>query len=353
MLFEFDTVSVGPAFVFTQNTPWTRIGTRNEGIKHTQEYKPGINYSKDTVFIVNDIILSRTEIATTVNRLINDGYKVIVDSIWEAYPFHLNYIQEDLRNYVLTICSGSKNLDDEKVVFAPNFFWAREYVSSITNKLLNYTPKRINDKKFLMAIKRIRPHRDYFYEQIEGLLDDAIHSYVDRNIELPMDKTDGNYIVKDDFFDRNFNSDWYDRTYFSVVVETLATTIKNQFPPSLGIEPLYDKDFVFLTEKTFKPIMFSHPFLIFGTCNSIAHLKKLGFETFDHIFDHSYDNVPSMSTRTKMIIDQIKNFDIDSYNDPQTVRMCQHNKELFYDEDRVLQMVNDEIKQPVLEFVYG
>jgi hypothetical protein len=44
-----------------------------------------------------------------------------------------------------------------------------------------------------------------------------------------------------------------------------------------------------LTEKTFKPITFLHPFIMVSTAGSLAYLKGLGFKTFDSIWDESYD----------------------------------------------------------------
>lgn len=48
---------------------------------------------------------------------------------------------------------------------------------------------------------------------------------------------------------------------------------------------------VFLTEKTFKPIKHSQPFIIFGASGSIAQLRAMGYRTFDHVINHSYDSI--------------------------------------------------------------
>ena len=44
-----------------------------------------------------------------------------------------------------------------------------------------------------------------------------------------------------------------------------------------------------LTEKTFKPITFLHPFIMVSTAGSLAYLKGLGFKTFGSVWDESYD----------------------------------------------------------------
>jgi len=44
-----------------------------------------------------------------------------------------------------------------------------------------------------------------------------------------------------------------------------------------------------LTEKTFKPIVMQQPFIIASCAGSLEYLKMYGFETFDSVWDESYD----------------------------------------------------------------
>lgn len=45
-----------------------------------------------------------------------------------------------------------------------------------------------------------------------------------------------------------------------------------------------------LTEKTFKPIAMGMPFMIAGTQGSLKYLRSYGFQTFEGIWDESYDD---------------------------------------------------------------
>lgn len=54
---------------------------------------------------------------------------------------------------------------------------------------------------------------------------------------------------------------------------------------------------VFLTEKTFKAIKHCQPFIIFGCENSVQMLRDLGYRTFDHVIDHSYDTIKNNTQR--------------------------------------------------------
>lgn len=50
-------------------------------------------------------------------------------------------------------------------------------------------------------------------------------------------------------------------------------------------------DLIFCTEKTYVPIYHRRPFLIFGSKNIHAYLKRLNFKLFDEIIDYSFDKI--------------------------------------------------------------
>jgi hypothetical protein len=61
---------------------------------------------------------------------------------------------------------------------------------------------------------------------------------------------------------------------------------------SIVLETHFDADGsqgAFLTEKTFKCLKHGHPFVIAGGPGSLATLRDLGYRTFDHAIDNSYD----------------------------------------------------------------
>ena len=66
------------------------------------------------------------------------------------------------------------------------------------------------------------------------------------------------------------------------------------------LETLFDVDgsgAAFLTEKTFKCLKHGHLFVIAGGPGSIATLRDLGYCTFDHLIDHSYDCIANNTER--------------------------------------------------------
>lgn len=63
------------------------------------------------------------------------------------------------------------------------------------------------------------------------------------------------------------------------------------------LETHFNKNNLFLTEKTFKPILNMQPFLIVGAPGSLKLLKDLGYETFDYWIDERYDKIKSDENR--------------------------------------------------------
>jgi hypothetical protein len=79
--------------------------------------------------------------------------------------------------------------------------------------------------------------------------------------------------------------DEYEKSYFTIISETNA-----------------ESDYNFITEKTIKPIMNLHPFIVLGNPQTLHILKSFGFHTFDKWWDESYDNEFDFKTRTKMVL---------------------------------------------------
>lgn len=90
---------------------------------------------------------------------------------------------------------------------------------------------------------------------------------------------------------------FYVDTYFTIVTET-ACLYKYSHP---GLTPPGRN----LSEKTFKPILNKHPFIIIGLKHSIKLLQERGFKTFHPLIDESYDNEDDDGKRILMAFKQV------------------------------------------------
>ena len=62
---------------------------------------------------------------------------------------------------------------------------------------------------------------------------------------------------------------------------------------------------ILLTEKTFKPIKNSQLFVIFGAKGSLQLLRDMGYKTFDHVINNSYDEIENTTERWKSAMDNV------------------------------------------------
>ena len=86
----------------------------------------------------------------------------------------------------------------------------------------------------------------------------------------------------------------YENTYFSVISETIFFTNYRNW-----------EDSAFLSEKTFKAILFKHPFILVATPNTLKYLKAIGYKTFSPVIDESYDSIEDNTLRMIAIVKEI------------------------------------------------
>lgn len=181
--------------------------------------------------------------------------------------------------------------------------------------------------KFLFLNGRERAHRKYLVERFDlsGLLDSAIWSFLSpvittsTHIKLwqekdgrdlmfvprKIKKLEAQYEVpryRDSVVDPDstkfvkldlFNNEWgdiyvtaepYIDTYFSVITETV-----------------FEYPYSFRTEKLWKPMAMCHPWIAVANQGYYRSLRDLGFRTFDHLIDESFDSIENNQDRIERI----------------------------------------------------
>lgn len=88
----------------------------------------------------------------------------------------------------------------------------------------------------------------------------------------------------------------------------------------------------FITEKTFKAIKNSQPFVIFGPPGTLAQLRSMGYCTFDSVIDNSYDLITDNNLRWQAVLrtvqDLLQQRDLRSWYQA-CVPEIQHNQQIF------------------------
>lgn len=244
-----------------------------------------------------------------------DGYKIVIDHLWDN-PITVSSVVD---NNTLTLQCG-------------NWIW---YNESLWYKWLGYDTYqscRSPEKFFLMLMRKKNDQRDMILIKMRSFLDDCLYSYVEKGILLDVDID-----PMDDLFQRHFNPAWYDQTCFSMVAESTVRNIRR------------------ISEKSFKPMAFRHPFVIWGEPYTLDYLRQQGFQTFDHIINESYDQVVDNQSRLEKIYKVVEDLYHGWQQDPMlfcdsiSIEKIQHNFNLFYDSS-IPDRFKKEIVGPLMEF---
>ena len=251
------------------------------------------------------------------------GFKVIVEYFWDSFKDEVPVVQ-----------------DQQLHIRARDWSWIH---SHLMNQHLDYNyqpPQSLSpDKFFLLLMNVTRDSRDQLFAQVSPYLDNSLYSYRGRGIAIAGDDpSPGNLIVQ-----TYSNTAWYNATNFSLVAETLPWTGKER---------------LFVTEKTFKPIELSHPFIIYGNQGTLNYLHGLGFETFDHILNESYDLAPNLPARLQAIDTVLRSLYNEFkqgkilFGDTESQRRIKHNYNRFHDSQAVNKLWQTQIVDVIQEFVH-
>ena len=293
---------------------------------------------KDCIFVASQPMFTNIPL---IFRILSQGYKLIISNQWEISAWFQSEMFETYLDNILLIVGSDKPAHQgwKHVLAVPLWFWYNEslwYTCESKMQYQNYVPTRTNNKLFFMPINRVKQFRTDIVNCLDEFLNDAIWSYVGDNSQPQLITRKDNPVAQIDWC-RQFEERWYNDTYFSVAVESLEKS---------------DICKLFVTEKTFKPIAFQHPFIICGMSGTLKFLKDHGFETYDHIFDESYDMLDNFDDRLNVVYNNIKEFDTSRYANPLTEQKIKHNYERFYNKSVVESGFKSDIIEPILRWMH-
>lgn len=262
-----------------------------------------------------------------------------------------------------------------------------ENLQAIEHYAQNYTTDR--PYKFLFFNGRPRPHRIYLLKrlQMSGLLDKALWTNLgdgnayDTNLTLIQNgvntiktpfpvhylppeyeveryrhatqsvpiKVDAQGPFGTDLYARQhlFGKDWgeiyiepraYEHTYFSLITETVF-----EYPHS------------FRTEKLWKPIAMGHPWIAVSNTGFYRDMHNLGFKTFGHVIDESFDQIDNNQDRIERITQVVQDLcsqDLAKFLE-ECYTVCKYNQQHLLESrarwrqefpDRFQQFINERFK---------
>lgn len=243
--------------------------------------------------------------------------------------FPINSVHFVCLNLIIDSVSIKNNM---KIVGHPNVYNSERYPTipfDIHNDSFYNIGLTPNHKIFLNYNKsnRFNFRRYLMLEYIKNdLLSDGLISF-SQDFKTPQTldivKTDSEFDFDDDIIDYYINMEslyiddvlpsFFNKKNSELInlsVDDLGQLIqmdhyKNSFV-SLVSETLVLKDTVYLSEKTFKPIIMGHPFITVSSTGTLKKIKELGYKTFDRWWDESYDECETYQERIKSIIEIIK-----------------------------------------------
>lgn len=265
-----------------------------------EPYRVDQHYDKHTL-----LVQGHPTITPAGQRIRDLGGTIVFDNLWEQ-P-----------------CSWTGGYRMEHA----NWFWYNESLHYQHLGYNQYQPCRSYDYLALIPMRKIRLHRDWLLESLTPILDQCVWSYLGRGRNLPND-TDTSGVNGQ----RYLNPEWYNSTCFSIVSESTVRARE-----------------IFITEKTFKPIAFQHPFVVWAQAGVLKRLHDLGFETFENLFDQTYDSEQNDRLRLAQLVDTVNEFEIMEYS-KETMQKLQHNHNHFFN-NTIAQRVQKEIVEPLTALV--
>jgi hypothetical protein len=250
--------------------------------------------SQPEILVIRDHHYDETQRMFHVKELLNNG---VCDPNHHAIVFdHVLRHDDELKDYNL--------------IYFPSFL-ARENTEFLQQNIVPDWKEKTHIFNFM--INKPRPHRKFLLELIRRFeLDNFCHSLAWRSNpvnDIPVtDLKFGNEVVLDYGIKNG---------HFKNALTYQGLLQKTVFEPtciSLITEPVFYERETIITEKTLMAMYAGTiPIWVGGWCIP-DYLKQAGFDTFDDIVDHSYQNLEDPADRCRMAVELnlnlLRNFDV-------------------------------------------
>ena len=225
--------------------------------------------------------------------------------IFNQLPLHDIIIRYSSAIRTPIICNSVKNSADIKILNDNNcstvHYWYHGFIARDWYRQWEYYKKithNIGKFRFGLYCRDASGSRVYRLQVLSEL--SKIHSNVfyniSPNISNQLQKQKLSHVLNkwptqnDVSSDASAKIDWKDTQEFDI---------------QIVLETLFEKSYVYLSEKILKAIVMFQPFIIFGPPNSLKYVKDYGFKTFESIWNEDYDSELNHTKRFNAIISLI------------------------------------------------
>lgn len=208
-----------------------------------------------------------------------------------------------IENRQLRFITGGDAQADISNLNAEHFLTAT--IGSQNNLAFDYPVQR--EYNFLFTNRKVRPHRRYLISRLKalGLLDHALWSSLESHDtwshrDFNRTYTQDSVPIKllEPGFDPEVRPDWLDGVIYPPQFEQTWFTLVS--------ETVFEYPYSFRTEKIYKPILAGHPFIVCANAGFYRDLHNLGFKTFNHLIDESFDSIIEGQGRLDRMINTVE-----------------------------------------------
>lgn len=242
----------------------------------------------------------------------SDKNTIIIDNLIESWHSYPNFDQYPTDRKYIILSGGIWDVKKKQLPFCYKpifhewclFEMADTYLSP--HKFCFYLDTKIDldgEKRFLFVstIGSHRPERDRLVDRLQETF---MHDPV-------LVKYSGECIIGDDagLDIVTITPGEFDPAtplvgeYYHNVSQTLPIRLYNAARFNLVVETDIDEhDSFFMTEKTIKCLITGMPFVVVATPYFLKHLRGLGFQTYDSLWNEDYDNIRDFDQRINTVI---------------------------------------------------
>jgi hypothetical protein len=295
--------------------------------------------------------------------ILNDAH----ESLYYSKEFYillkdkLNRAGINFNNVLLLSGNANNELIDDEIKLIHWQYFETAMRMAYTNKLrtVDDLPCPSNLKKFLCLNRVPREIRYYFmYQMLEKNIISEFNASL-KKIDYLSEIISYN---KNEFIDKikdkptfksllgslpwiidthEFNSNHWDNIDYDFKSKNLIF---------ITTETLFSSDSfnLFLTEKTFKPIALSMPFIVLSNPYTLKKLRSMGYKTFDTLWDESYDEEFDCHQRMEKIIKLVEDIN-NKYSTEELFDLIYKNKHIM--EHNYNLLMERKPEQEVINFI--